>query len=245
MSQEEKKKTVISRREFLKDAGLVVGGATIGSMAILSACNGEGTVTNTTTATVTTTATATTTTTISKFICPVDGQEFPSLAALQEHYQATHGGTAISGLVTLNVNDIDYTLKVEPWWPLSFVLRDQLGLFSVKVGCDYGNCGTCTILADGVPVFSCLMLAIECEGKKLKTVESLSSGTNLSPLQQKMYDHEGFQCGYCTPGVLMAGTALLAEKSVPTADDVREALAGHLCFCGNFLRTVETITGGV
>jgi len=243
MSQEEKKKTVISRREFLKDAGLVVGGATIGSMAILSACNGGGTVTNTTTATVTTTATATTT--VSKFICPVDGQEFPTLAALQSHYQATHGGTVITGLVTLNVNSIDYVLKVEPWWPLSFVLRDQLGLFGTKVGCDYGNCGTCTILADGVPVFSCLMLAIECEGKQIRTVESLSNGTNLSPLQKKMYDHEGFQCGYCTPGVLMAGTALLAEKATPTPDDVREALAGHLCFCGNFLKTVETIAGGV
>lgn len=245
MSQEEKKKTVISRREFLKDAGLVVGGATIGSMAILSACNGGGTVTNTTTATVTTTATSTATTTVSKFICPVDGQEFPTLAALQAHYQATHGGTTISGLVTLNVNSIDYTLKVEPWWPLSFVLRDQLGLFGTKVGCDYGNCGTCTILADGVPVFSCLMLAIECEGKQLRTVESLSNGVNLSPLQQKMYDHEGFQCGYCTPGVLMAGTALLAETPVPNADQVREALAGHLCFCGNFLKTVETLVGGV
>lgn len=246
MSQEENKKTVISRREFLKDAGLVVGGATIGSMAILSACNGGGTVTNTTTATVTTTVAGTgSTTTVSKFICPVDGQEFASLAALQAHYSATHGGEAITGLVTLNVNSIDYVLKVEPWWPLSFVLRDQLGLFGTKVGCDYGNCGTCTILADGVPVFSCLMLAIECEGKQLRTVESLSNGTNLSPLQQKMYDHEAFQCGYCTPGVLMAGTALLAEKPTPTADEVREALAGHLCFCGNWLKTVETIQGGV
>ncbi len=246
MSQEEKKKTVISRREFLKDAGLVVGGATVGSMAILSACGSGETVTHTETKTVTTTLAGTgSTTTVSKFICPVDGQEFPSLAALQEHYQATHGGAAITGLVTLNVNGVNYVLKVEPWWPLSFVLRDQLGFFGTKVGCDYGNCGTCTILADGVPVFSCLMLAIECEGKEIKTVESLSNGINLSPLQQKMYDHEGFQCGYCTPGVLMAGTALLAEKANPTADDVREALAGHLCFCGNFLKTVETIQGGV
>ena len=251
---DEQKKTVISRREFLKDAGLVVGGATVGSMAILSACNSGETVTNTSTKTVTTTVTgsgtgstvtATTTVSVSKFICPVDGQEFTSLAALQTHYNAEHGGGAMPGMVTLSVNNVDYTMHVEPWWPLSFVLRDQMGLFGVKTGCEYGNCGTCTILADGVPVFSCLMLAIECQGKQLTTVEGLSNGSNLSPIQQAFYDNEAFQCGYCTPGILMAGTALLAAKPAPTADDVREALAGHLCFCGNWLKVVGTLEGGV
>ena len=252
---DEQKKTVISRREFLKDAGLVVGGATIGSMAILSACNGGSTVTNTATKTVTTTVTgsgstgtvtSTTTVSVSKFICPVDGLEFPSLAALQTHYNAEHGGAApLAGMVTLNVNNVDYTLKVEPWWPLAFVLRDKLGLFGLKTGCEFGNCGTCTILADGMPVFSCLLLAIECQGKQLITIEGLSNGSNLSPIQQAFYDNEAFQCGYCTPGIIMAGTALLASKPKPTADEVRDALAGHLCFCGNWLKVVEAIEGGV
>jgi aerobic-type carbon monoxide dehydrogenase small subunit (CoxS/CutS family) len=241
MSEEEKKKPVeISRREFLKDAGLVVGGATIGSMAFLTACKGE-TVTSTVTKT-----TPPTTVTVSKFICPVDGQEFPTLDALKAHYNSAHpSAPAIDGLVTLTVNNINYVMKVEPWWPLSHVLRDVLGLFGVKVGCDHGNCGTCTVLADGVPVFSCLMLASECEGKKLTTIEALSDGINLSPLQKKFYENEAFQCGYCTPGILLASTALLAANAKPTADDVREALAGHLCFCGNFLKVVETVTGGV
>ncbi len=250
MSEEEKKKTIeISRRKFLKDAGLVVGGASIGSMAFLNACKGgetiTKTVTNTATSTVTTTAAATTVT-VNKFVCPVDGQEFPTLDDLKAHYNAAHpGAPAIEGLVTLTVNDVNYVMKVEPWWPLSFVLRDQLGLFGLKVGCDHGNCGTCTVLADGVPVFSCLMLAIECQGKKLTTIEALSNGSNLSPLQQKFYNNEAFQCGYCTPGILLASTALLANNPKPTADDVRAALAGHLCFCGNFLKVVETVTGGV
>jgi len=252
--QEEKKKTVISRREFLKDAGLVVGGATIGSMAILSACNSGETVTQTSTKTVTTTVTgsggtgtvtATTTVTVSKFIDPVDGTEWPTLDALKTHFAEHAGGAALPGMVTLSVNGVDYGLHVEPWWPLSFVLRDQLGLFGLKTGCDYGNCGTCTVLADGVPVFSCLMLAIECQGKQITTVEGLSNGSNLSPIQQAFYDNEAFQCGYCTPGILMAGTALLANNPSPTADDVRDALSGHLCFCGNWLKVVETIEGGV
>jgi len=253
MSEEKKKPTEISRREFLKDAGLVVGGATIGSMAFVTACNNNGTATSTatvtTTKTVTTTSpatTVTTTTTISKYICPVDGQEFASMEALQAHYNQAHPAAgAIEGLVTLTVNDINYVMKVEPWWPLSFVLRDQLGLFGTKVGCDHGNCGTCTVLMDGVPVFSCLTLAIECQGKKIATVESLSNGINLSPLQQKFYDKEAFQCGYCTPGILMACTALLASNPKPTADDVREALGGHVCFCQNFLKVVDAVTGGV
>jgi len=250
MSEEEKKKTIeISRREFLKDAGLVVGGATVGSMAFLSACNNSGstsTVTKTVTGGTTTVTSPATTVTVNKFICPVDGQEFPTLDALKVHYNAAHpGAPAIEGLLTLTVNNINYTMKVEPWWPLSFVLRDQLGLFGLKVGCDAGNCGTCTVLADGVPVFSCLLLAIECQGKKLTTVESLSNGINLSPLQKKFYDNEAFQCGYCTPGILLASTALLAANAKPTADDVREALSGHLCFCGNWLKVVESVTGGV
>jgi carbon-monoxide dehydrogenase small subunit len=109
-----------------------------------------------------------------------------------------------------------------------------------------GQCGTCTILVDGVPMFACLMLAIDAGGHKLMTVEGLSDdGVTLNPLQQKIVNNDAYQCGYCTPGFLMAATALLASTPQPTADQLRAALAGHVCFCGNSIRLVNTLVGGV
>ena len=240
MSEEKQQEEIkgLSRREFLKDAGLIVGGATVGSMTFLSACG------STKTETVTKPG-VTTTQTVSKFICPVDSQEFPTLEALKAHYASAHPDKSVANLVSLNINNTNYVMQVQPWWNLAFVLRDQLGLFGTKVGCEMGQCGSCTILADGVPTLSCLMLAIQCEGKKFTTIEGLSNGFKLSPLQQKFYDNEAFQCGYCTPGFIMASQGLLAANPKPTADDVREALSGHICVCQNFRKTVETVTGGI
>ena len=238
----EEKKTTVSRREFLKDAGLVVGGATIGSAAILSACNGK---TETKTVTNTVTNTVTKTDTKSEYVCPVDSQKFSSLADLQSHYTAEHAGKQIENLITLNVNGKDYTMVVEPWWPLAYVLRDVLGFYSVKLGCDLGNCGTCTIHADGIPMFACLMLAIDCEGMEIKTLESFSNGAELDPVQKKFYEFDALQCGYCTPGLIMAGEALIKKNPKPTAADVQEAFSGHLCFCANMTKQVECLVGGV
>ncbi len=128
---------------------------------------------------------------------------------------------------------------------MDFVLRDQLGLFGTKVGCGMGDCGSCVGLADGRPVLSGLMLAIECDGMRLETIESLSDGLSLHPLQQKFYDMEAFQCGFCTPGFIMAAKGLLDKNPTPTVDEVRQALAGHICTCGNFARTVAAVAGGV
>ena len=237
---EEEKKSGVSRREFLKDAGLVVGGATIGSMAFLSACKGT-----TTTETKTVTSPPVTAT-VSKFIDPVDGTEWPTLDALKAHFNAVRPLAQLSAtFTTLNINGLDYSMQVDDMDTLIWVLRDKLGLFGTKLGCDAGQCGACTVLVDGVPMFSCVMLANELIGKKILTVESLSNGINLSPLQQKFYDNEAFQCGFCTPGILMASTALLAANSKPTADDVREALAGHVCCCTNYSKVVAAVTGGV
>ena len=228
----------ISRREFLKDAGLVVGGATVGSMALLNACGGTTTVTNTTTvgagATVTNSVTKTVTTTVS-------GAGSTSTVTVT----APAGQAANADVYTLNVNGVDYKVQLQPWWNMAYVLRDRLGLFGTKVGCDMGQCASCTVLVDGVPMLACLMLAVQSEGKKFKTVESLSNGIKLNALQQKFYDKEAFQCGFCTPGVLMASTALLAANAKPTADDVREALAGHLCCCTNYKVVVDTVAGGI
>jgi aerobic-type carbon monoxide dehydrogenase small subunit (CoxS/CutS family) len=236
-STQEKKS--ISRREFLKDAGLIVGGATIGSMALVNACGATTTVTSpgqTTTKTVTSTttvgggATVTTTVTAPGGTVTVTAPAAPAAA---------------SDVITLNVNNKDYKVQVKPYWPLSYVLRDKLGLFGTKVGCEMGQCASCTVLQDGLPVLSCLTLAIESQGKKFTTAEGLSDGISLTPLQKKWYDNEAFQCGFCTPGFMMAASALLAATPQPSVDQVREAFSGHICTCQNFKLYVENTAGGV
>jgi aerobic-type carbon monoxide dehydrogenase small subunit (CoxS/CutS family) len=234
MPEDEKtRKNGISRREFLKDAGLVVGGATIGSMAFLSSCK------------TVVPAGVTETTVGNKFIDPLDGTEWPTLADLQAHFTQAHPYAGDLDLVTLKVNGVDYTLQVDDTDTLADVLRDKLGLFGTKVACGMGQCGSCTVLIDDVPTFSCLNLAIECGGKKVTTIEGLSDGAVLSPIQQKFYDNDAFQCGYCTGGFIMAGQGLLKVNPRPTADEVRLAISGHMCVCGNYKKVVDAITGGV
>jgi len=261
MTEEEKNETgKVTRREFLKDAGLVVGGAAIGSTVLLAACGEAGetatvteTATQTQTQTVTTTAaevtkTATTTTTetidVSKFICPYDGQEFSTLSALQAHVNAAHP-TADESIVGFNVNGVDYAFKVKPYWSLSHVLREGLGLFGLKEGCELGECGACTVIVDGMAVYSCMMLACEMENRSVVTIEGLSNGGVLNPVQQKFYDYEVPACGYCTPGYIMAAQALIDENPTPTLDEVRLAFSGILCMCGNANMHVKAIEGGV
>jgi aerobic-type carbon monoxide dehydrogenase small subunit (CoxS/CutS family) len=237
MSEEEKKKSGVSRREFLKDAGLVVGGATIGSMAFLSSCK--------TTVTTTTVTQPPVTTTVNQYIDPIDGSVWPTLADLQAHFATAHPYAAALDLITLNVNGNNYTLQVGDMDTLANVLRDKLGLFGTKVACEVGQCGACTVLVNDVPTFSCLILAIETTGTKITTIEGLSNGATLSPIQQKFYDNDAFQCGYCTGGFIMAGQGLLKTNPKPTADDVRLAISGHMCVCGNYKKVVDAITGGV
>ena len=240
MSEEKNKAETsgLSRREFLKDAGLVVGGATVGSMAFLSGCK--------TTTETKAGPTVTTTQTVNQFVDPIDGSVWPTLDALKAHFAAVRPMASLSGnFIDLNVNGIDYYVQVDDMEILAFTLREKLGLFGTKIGCDYGQCGVCTVLVDGAPIYSCLLLSIEMSGKKIQTVEGLSDGLTLNPLQQKIYDADAVQCGYCTPGVLMAATALLAAKPKPTSSDVRLALSGHLCFCQNMTCTVNSIAGGV
>ena len=253
-----------TRREFLKDAGLLVGGTAIGSTVLLAACGGDGettvtkTVTNTSTvtqggstvtlpgSTVTTTvgggATVTATETATKFVDPIDGMEFDTLADLKAHFDSAHGATgAMPGVVTLNVNGMDHLLQLKPYWSLAFVLREKLGLPGTKVGCDRGECGSCTVIADGRSVYACTMLAIEAEGMSIVTVEGLSDGINLSPVQQAFYERSAGQCGFCTPGFLMAATALLGKNSSPTRDEVREALSGRICPCGETHNYIDAV----
>jgi len=252
-----------TRREFLKDAGLLVGGTAIGSTVLLAACGGGETVTNTVTrtntATVTSTAAATTiteTTTVggsgttvtetqtqSKFVCPIDGMEFDSLAGLQAHFQAEHGDTgALPGVITLNVNNKMYTIQVDNEDTLAFALREKCLLPGTKIGCNRGECGTCAVLMDGRSVYSCLVLAVEAQGHTIETVEGLGTPVALSKVQQSFVDHHALQCGFCIPGYLIAATELLRKNPNPTAQEAKEAVAGHFCVCGAMARIIPAIT---
>lgn len=241
---EEKKPSGLSRRDFLKDAGLIVGGATVGTMTFLNACKGSNAA-----ATVTTTVTPPPVTTtvsgaVTSYVDPIDGTSYPTVTALKAHFNAVHPN-ADTTLVAFNVNGTGYAFQVKPYWSLSEVLRDGLNLFAVKNGCMMGECGACTVLLDGVPIFSCLILAMDMEGRSVITLEGLSSGGALSPVQQRFYDTEAFQCGICTPGFIMAAQGLLSTNAKPTLADVQLALSGHVCFCGNVNRTVNALVGGL
>ena len=145
--------------------------------------------------------------------------------------------------VTLTVNGDEYELEVEPQWTLVDVLREKLGLIGTKVMCAEGECGSCTILIDGKPMLSCLMLALEGEGKDILTIEGLADRLTgeLHPLQKTFVERSGMQCGICTPGILLTAKALLDKNPESTEDEVREALAGNLCRCGNYKRITECV----
>lgn len=149
--------------------------------------------------------------------------------------------------VTLNLNGTNHTVQVEPRTTLVNVLRgvghrplppDQ-ALTGAKVGCDRGSCGACTVLVDGKAVYSCMMLAIDAQGRKISTSEGLVKGGQLSPVQQEMVRCDGYQCGYCTPGMVMSITGLLNENPNPTLDDVKMAVSGNICRCGTYPRIFE------
>ena len=143
--------------------------------------------------------------------------------------------------ISLTVNGVLHTLQVEPRWTLVEVLRDQLDLTGTKIGCNRSECGACTVLMDGKPVYACSQLAVWADGATVQSVEGLSSNGRLSALQQAFVDHNGPQCGFCTSGQLMTATALLNSNPAPTAPQVREALVGNLCRCSNYLAIVEAV----
>jgi carbon-monoxide dehydrogenase small subunit len=144
--------------------------------------------------------------------------------------------------IELSVNGMAYRSRVESRMLLSDFLRHELLLAGTHVGCEHGVCGACTVLLDGAPVRSCLMLAVQANGHELRTVEGLaSSAGELHPIQQAMHEHHGLQCGYCTPGILMTMTAFLKENPSPTEDEVREALSGNLCRCTGYQNIVKAI----
>lgn len=144
--------------------------------------------------------------------------------------------------IKLNVNGSDYFVDLEKGYELlSEVLRDRLGLTGTKRGCDYGGCGCCSLIIDNDLVYSCMMPAIRAAGKRIRTIEGLEKEGVLSPVQQGFVDHFAFQCGYCTPGMIMSGTALLEQNPNPTDDDIREGIGGVICRCTGYIKIIEAI----
>ena len=143
--------------------------------------------------------------------------------------------------IQLIVNGDSHLVEVEDRWTLVEVLRDQLDLTGTKIGCDRSECGACTVIMNGKPVYSCSQLAVWTDGAQITTVEGLASGGQLSPVQQAFVENNGPQCGFCTPGQLMTATALLRKNSTPNAREVKEALVGNLCRCSNYNAIVEAV----
>ena len=144
--------------------------------------------------------------------------------------------------LVLDVNGRSYEVRVEPRRTLADVLRDDCGLTGTHLGREHGVCGACTVLADGQPVRSCLMFAVQCEGVELRTVEGLADGDRLHPMQQAFWDNHGLQCGFCTPGFLMLAVGYLEQNPDPGEEELRAALSSNLCRCTgyqNILKSVE------
>ena len=143
--------------------------------------------------------------------------------------------------VTLSVNGVEHHLDVEPRLLLVHAIRDNLGLTGTHVGCDTSNCGACTIHMDGRPVKSCTVLAVQAEGAEITTIEGLAPEGGLHPLQEAFWNDHALQCGFCTPGMIMAAADLIADNPDPSEEEVREALAGNLCRCTGYHNIVKAV----
>jgi carbon-monoxide dehydrogenase small subunit len=143
--------------------------------------------------------------------------------------------------ITLNVNGNEYPLQVKPSATLLDVLREDLALIGTKEGCGEGECGACTVLMDGVAVNSCLILAVETDGRHITTIEGLAQGEKLHPIQQAFVDIGGLQCGFCTPGMVLSTKALLDKNRNPTDEEIRKGLEGNFCRCTGYTKIIESV----
>ncbi len=148
--------------------------------------------------------------------------------------------------LSLSVNGRVHNVLVEPRWTLLYVLRERLGLTGTKPGCERGECGACTVLIDGIPRYSCLTLALEAKGKEITTIEGLLEGEDLGRMQNAFAEEDAFQCGYCTPGQIMAAEGLVRANPGPSLDEIRIGMSGNLCRCGAYVhifRAVQKASG--
>ena len=145
------------------------------------------------------------------------------------------------GTVTLTVNGRTHKMLVESRWSLLYVLRDRLGLTGTKVGCERGECGACTVLIDGKARYACMTLAVEADGCQITTIEGMLHGDELGATQQAFAEEDAFQCGYCTPGQVMAAEGLLKTNPSPSIDEIRQGMAGNICRCGAYANIFRAV----
>jgi aerobic-type carbon monoxide dehydrogenase small subunit (CoxS/CutS family) len=145
--------------------------------------------------------------------------------------------------ITLNVNGRNQTTLAEPREILADVLRDRLGLTGTHLGCEHGVCGACTVLLDGEMVRSCLIFAVQVQGAEITTIEGLETDGELHPMQKAFSEYHGLQCGFCTPGMILAGVDLLKRNPDPTAEEVRDDMGGNICRCTGYQKIVESVLG--
>ncbi len=143
--------------------------------------------------------------------------------------------------IDLKVNGQTYEVETQPWRTLAEVLRDQLNLTGTKISCAEGHCGACTVIIDGKAVNSCLMLIAEAQGKEILTIEGVSTGGELHPIQDAFVTHGAVQCGFCTPGLIMGTKAFLLENPDPSEEEIKKALSGHLCRCTGYVQVIEAV----
>jgi len=170
-----------------------------------------------------------------RYLCPYCSITLDTFETLKEHVISKHKTDPLpvpEGLIKLTVNGQAYELKVEPEWTLYELIHDRLGLTGVKMFCDRGACGSCTVIMDGRPILSCMTLAIECDGKTIESAEGIAEAEH--PLVESYVKHHTMQCGYCTPGFITTAKALLDRNPDPTEEEIREALGGNLCRCGTY-----------
>jgi len=147
----------------------------------------------------------------------------------------------VKRLIELSVNDETRELIVEPQTTLVEALRGPLGLTGTKEACGTGECGSCTVLVDGMPILSCLTLAVDCQNKKILTIEGVAEGDQLTPVQQAFHETGAIQCGFCTPGMVLSTTVLLEENPRPSQEEIAKALEGHLCRCTGYNKIIEAV----
>jgi aerobic carbon-monoxide dehydrogenase small subunit len=147
-------------------------------------------------------------------------------------------------LICLTINESEYEVAVSPNQTLTDLLRDQLGLTGTKKGCEVGDCGACTVLLDGTPVNSCLVLALQAEGCRVTTIEGLADDKGLDPVQQSFVDKGAIQCGFCSPGMILSAKALKERNPNPDTQEIRRAISGNLCRCTGYQKIIEAIKSG-
>lgn len=147
----------------------------------------------------------------------------------------------MSQAIKLTVNGDEYQLEVDPAWSLAYVLREKFGLTGTKTACGKGTCGSCTVLLAGKAIFSCLKIVADCDGVDILTIEGLAQGEHLHRIQRAFIEHSGFQCGFCTPGMIMATKPFLDHNPDPTDPEARATIAGHICRCGSYPKIVQSM----